>query len=172
MRARLSILVASICACPAGAPTGVPQGGELEHDPTCTLAGSLSVEIGDGTEGFLAVAPGEGPVAHSGPQGGMHSFAGVRIGDLALDRYDVVLVELTMFAASECPEPGRACTGAPMNVSRSWVLGDVAPLEVVDDDTIEQDRLVVPVGEGAVVLQARVEDPCSRTGLGQISFVR
>jgi hypothetical protein len=173
MRAWLPIVVAALAACPgSSAPTSVPEGGAFQHDPSCMLDGSLSIEIGDGTDGFRALAPGVGPEQHFGPQGGSHSFAGVRIGNVALDRYDVVLVELTMFEASECPELGRACTGAAMNVPGTWVLGDVAPLEIVGDDTIEQDKLLVPVGDGEVVLQALAEDPCGRVGLGQISFER
>lgn len=172
-RMMLAVVALMATACPtAGPPTGVPQGGAFQHDPACMLDGSLSLELGDGTDGFRALSEGEGPVQHFGPQGGSHSFAGVRIGGLALDRYDVVLVQITMFGADACPELGTACTGAPMNAEQTWVLGDVAPLEVTADDTVEQDQLVVPVGAGEVVLQALAEDPCGRVGLGQISFNR
>lgn len=167
------LLGSLMTGCPAsGPPTGVPQGGEFQHDASCTLEGALSIEIGDGTDGFASLGAGEGPVQHFGPQGGTHSFAGLRIGGLALDRYDVVLVQMTMFEAAACPQLGSACTGSPMNASQTWVLGDVAPLEIVGDDVIEQDQLVVPVGSGNVVLQALAEDPCGRVGLGQISFLR
>src|SRR5262245_4279217 len=73
-------------------PSGVEMGGEFELDPSCMLDGTLEVELGDGSNGFTPLADGESPVTHHGPQGGTHMWIGVRIGNLALDRYDVVRV--------------------------------------------------------------------------------
>lgn len=136
------------------------------------LDGALQVELGDGTSGFVALMTGSGPVQHFGPQGGTHSFVGVRIGGLALDRYDEVLLQVALFESAQCEAPGTPCRDQPYFGSGTWVLGDDPPLDPIDDQTIEQDQLVMSVGEGAVVLQAQVEDPCGQVGLTQHPFAR
>jgi hypothetical protein len=164
-------LLALGCPSPS-APTGVPQGGAFQHDPSCTLDDALTITLGDGTDGFAELSPGLGPVMHHGPQGGTHSFIGVRIGGLALDRYDVVLLELAVFASGQCGAPGVPCRDFPMYGKGTWVLGDETPLDPVDEHTIEQDQLVMSPGDGAVVLQAQAEDPCGQVGLAQHPFSR
>jgi len=162
-----------LLGCPtSSAPTGVAQGGAFEHDPSCTSNDALTITLGDGTSGFAELSPGLGPVMHSGPQGGTHSFVGVRIGGLALDRYDIVLLELSVFNSHQCGAPGTACIDYPEFGQGRWVLGDDTELEATDEQTIEQDQLVVSPGEGAVVLQAQVEDPCGQVGFAQHRFSR
>lgn len=172
---RESLLLAPLlAACPTdpSAPTGAPQGGEFVHDPTCTLAGSLSVALGDGTDGFAALTSGQGPVEQFGPQGGTHAFAAVQIGGLALDRYDIVLLQLSLFAAEQCPTADAPCEGDATFGVGTWVLGDSLPLDPIDAHTIEQDQLRIEAGAGAVVLQAQVEDPCGQVGFAEQPFVR
>jgi len=173
--ARESVLLAPMLAgCPTtpSAPTGAPQGGEFTHDPSCTLAGSLSVSLGDGTDGFVALTSGQGPVEQFGPQGGTHAFAAVQVGGLALDRYDIVLLQLSLFAAEQCPTVDAPCEGDATFGVGTWVLGDTLPLDPVDAHTIEQDQLRIEAGSGAVVLQAQVEDPCGQLGFAEQPFVR
>jgi hypothetical protein len=159
--------------CPSpSAPTGAPQGGEFTHDPSCTLTGSLSVALGDGADGFVALTSGQGPVEQFGPQGGTHAFAAVQIGGLALDRYDIVLLQLSLFTADQCPETDAPCDGDATFGVGAWVLGDTLPLEPIDAHTIEQDQLRIEAGAGPIVLQAQVEDPCGQVGFAQQPFVR
>lgn len=166
-------LCIALFGCPSpSAPTGVPQGGSFQHDPSCTLDGALTITLGDGTSGFAELATGVGPTEHHGPQGGTHSFVGVRIGNLALDRYDIVLLELSVFAAAQCPTAGAACVDHPQWGQGRWVLGDDTSLDPIDEHTIEQDQLVTNPGYDAVVLQAQVEDPCGQVGFVQHPFSR
>lgn len=158
--------------CPTTAPEGTPQGGAFHHDPSCELDSALTIELGDGTSGFVALAPGQGPVEHFGPQGGNHAFASVRIGGLALDRYDIVLVQLGVFGAEQCPSTTSPCVGDPSFGLGTWVLGDAIELDPIDEQTIEEDQLRVGVGTGALVLQAQAEDPCGQVGLAQQAFTR
>ncbi len=162
-----------LAGCPGpSAPTGAPQGGEFTHDPSCPLTGSLSVALGDGDDGFVALASGQGPVEQFGPQGGTHAFAAVQIGGLALDRYDIVLLQLSLFAAEQCPMVDAPCDGDASFGVGTWVLGDTLPLDLIDAHTIEQDQLRTEAGTGAVVLQAQVEDPCGQVGFAEQPFVR
>jgi hypothetical protein len=173
-RAKVGAACVLLLGCPSSptAPGGVPQGGSFQHDPNCTLDGALTITLGDDTTGFAELSPGLGPVMHFGPQGGSHSFVGVRIGGLALDRYDIVLLELAVFAAEQCGAPGTPCSDYPAWGVGRWVLGDDTPFEQIDEHTLEQDQLVVSPGDGAVVLQAQVEDPCGQVGFEQHPFSR
>ncbi|MBX7078315.1 MAG: hypothetical protein K1X88_03940 [Nannocystaceae bacterium] len=159
-----------LAACPADESHEVLPGGAFQHDPACMLDAPLAIEIGDGTLGFGALDPGEGPMVHFGSQGGQHMFVGVRIAGLALDRYDRVLVEAGWYEREQCPTLGVPCSGE-VSSDEVWVLGDVAPLHPVGADTIEQDgmRLYLEYG-GEIVLQVRAEDPCGQQGLAQIVF--
>src|SRR5688572_2897194 len=104
----LSLLLAQLPACDifggdgGGGPGGVDMGGAFELDPSCELDGELVVELGDGTDGFVPLAEGLGPNVFHGSQGGTHMFLGVRIGNLALDRYEVVRVTTGMFDPAQC----------------------------------------------------------------------
>lgn len=169
---RLALTLASLGACLAACPQpvdpGLAPGGEFERDPTCTLTGTLTVEIGEGSGGFTPLAANASPEVHYGSQGAQHIFVGVRVSGLALDRYDTLRTLLTWYPASECPTLGEPCEGEYYGYNE-WVLGDVAPLEIVDDDTIEQgDLRLVLEGGGDIIVQAEVEDPCGRRGLAQL----
>ncbi|HET6582046.1 MAG TPA: hypothetical protein VFG69_01340 [Nannocystaceae bacterium] len=176
-RATLVAALSQLAACPGwfgggdDGPGGVEMGGDFEVDPSCMLDDALVVELGDGTDGFAMLADGDGPTLHFGPQGGTHMWLGVRVGNLALDRYDVVRLTVGIFDPSQC-ESEAPCDGPP-RLMGEWVLGEVEPLDPVDEHTIEQDQLtfIVDIEGEDVVLQARVEDPCGQTGLTQRRFV-
>lgn len=180
-RAFLLAALSQLAACPffgigqggGGGPSGVEMGGDFELDPSCMLDGELEVELGDGSEGFVALAEGESPTTHHGPQGGTHMWLGVRIGNLALDRYEGVRVTTGMFDPAQCEPLGEPCEAPAMWFTGQWVLGDDEHLDVVDDTTIEQDELtaVFDIQGQELVLQAWVEDPCGRVGLAQHRFV-
>jgi hypothetical protein len=156
-----------------GGPSGVDMGGDFELDPSCMLDGTLEVELGDGTDGFMSLADGESPVLHHGPQGGTHMWLGVRVGNLALDRYDIARVTTGMFDPAQCESPGEPCEEPAAWHTGQWVLGDVEPLNAIDEHTIEQDQLtaLLEIDSEELVLQARVEDPCGQVGLAQHRFV-
>jgi hypothetical protein len=74
-RALALSLLPLLAACPLfgsgnNGPGGVGMGGSFERDPSCELDGTLLVELGDGSDGFVALADGEGPSVHHGSQGG------------------------------------------------------------------------------------------------------
>jgi hypothetical protein len=182
MKARFALLamLSQLAACPfffgnggGGGPSGVEMGGEFALDPSCVLDGSLDVELGDGSDGFRELADGESPVVHHGPQGGTHMWLGVRIGNLALDRYDEVRVTTGMFDPSQCEHEGAPCDAPAEWHTGQWVLGDDEHLDPIDEHTIEQDQLtaVFDIHGQELVLQAWVEDPCGQVGLAQHRFV-
>lgn len=174
-RRRAALLTAALllAGCPSpSAPSGAPQGGEFTHDPSCNLTGSLSVALGDGEDGFVALTSGQGPVELFGPQGGTHAFAAVQIGGLSLDRYDIVLLQLSLFTAEQCPTADAPCDGDATFGVGAWVLGDTLPLDPIDAHTIEQDQLRIEAGAGPIVLQAQVEDPCGQIGFAEQAFAR
>lgn len=164
----LVALVPVLTACPGSTVPGLEPGGEFHLDPSCTLTGTLAVEIGEGTGGFAPLAQDAAPQIHYGQQGGQHMLVGVRVEGLALDRYDTLRTEIAWFEAEQCPNLGAPCSGEARS-RNEWVLGDVTPLEIVGDDAVEQGDLAVvlePVGN--IVLQVEVEDPCGRLGLAQL----
>ncbi len=179
--ASLVVALTQLAACPAWfgggsaeGPGGVEMGGEFALDPSCMLDDALAVELGDGTEGFTPLADGEGPMLHFGPQGGSHFWLGLRVGNLVLDRYDLVRVTTGIFDPTQCESSDAPCVGPPAWHSGEWVLGDVIPLDPIDEHTIEQDQLTAVVDgiEGEeVVVQVRVEDPCGQIGLDERRFV-
>lgn len=154
-------------------PDGVEMGGGFELDPSCELDGELSLAIGDGAEGFTALGDGQSPQVFHGPQGGSHMWLGVRIGNVALERYDVVRVASEMFDPAQCLEVGQPCEGPGQWHSGEWVLGDVTELEPIDAHTLEQDRLtaIFDIHGQALVLQVTVEDPCGQVGFAEHRFV-
>lgn len=155
-----------------GGPSGVPMGGDFELDPSCMLDDMLEVELGDGSDGFTPLADRESPVTHHGPQGGTHMWLGVRIGNLALDRYDVVRVTTGLFDPSQCEPEGAPCEAPAQWDAGQWVLGDDEPLDPIDEHTIEQDQLtaIFDIHGQELVLQAWIEDPCGQVGLAQHRF--
>ncbi|MBC8071411.1 MAG: hypothetical protein IAG13_24000 [Deltaproteobacteria bacterium] len=175
----LLVLVPSLAACPGwfetgdDGPSGIDMGGEFELDPSCELDGELTVEIGDGTNGFKALVGNAGPIVHHGSQGGTHMWVGARIGGLALDRYDVVRVGIGAFDPLQCEPVGEPCKGRPLWFDGEWVLGDVVPLEPVDEHTIEQDRLTAlfDIHGQALVLELGAADPCGQTGFDQLRHI-
>jgi len=83
---RAALLALVLTGCPINPDPGLvipPQddGQQLEREPACTLTGSLELELVEavGTLDFKPLAPGEGPSAHYGPQGGSHLELGVRV---------------------------------------------------------------------------------------------
>lgn len=163
----LAPLALSACFLVEG-PSGGPM-PQFEIDPSCELAGALVVEVGDGTVGFAPLADGAGPPINYGPQGGMHVFAGVRVGNLELERSDRVRVRLGLFDAEACPTLGEPCTGDPSWGGGEWVFADPEAPELVDAHTIEEGAMAIVLDElpANVVLQAIVEDTCGRVGLAQ-----
>lgn len=175
----LLVLLSQLAACPffggpgGGGPEGPQMGGEFELDPACVLDDALDVELGDGSDGFAALGDGVSPQVHHGSQGGTHMWIGVRIGNLALDRYDIVRVTTGVFDPAQCEPLGAPCETPAMWQTGQWVLGDVEPLDPIDEHTIEQDRLthIFDIHGQELVLQAWVEDPCGQVGLAQHRFV-
>ncbi|HWB76201.1 MAG TPA: hypothetical protein VG755_14625 [Nannocystaceae bacterium] len=180
-RAILLAALSQLAACPffgiggddGGGPGGVQMGGDFELDPSCELDDMLEVELGDGSEGFVALGEGQSPTTHHGPQGGTHMWLGVRIGNLALDRYEMVRVTTGMFDPAQCEPLGEPCETPAAWHTGQWVLGDDEHLDAIDEHTIEQAELtaVFDIHGQELVLQAWVEDPCGQVGLAQQRFV-
>ena len=66
-------------------PAGCEFSGGFRVDPSCTLTGTLQVEIGQGEQAYEALSDGEKPVVYHGPQGGSHVFGGLRVTNPAVD---------------------------------------------------------------------------------------
>ncbi len=137
---------------------------EFELDASCELEGTLTVEVGDGANEFLPLADGESPQMYSGPQGGAHHYVAVRIGDVALDRYDRIQVEIDAYFPDECPDDGEPC--GPSAFTQTLVLGGSPAWRVVDG-AVEEYGIVVPMNGEDVTVQVRALDPCGREGWAQ-----
>lgn len=163
------------CNCwllPTGPEGDLPEGdcascygdAEFELDPTCELEGTLTVEVGDGFEEFVPLDDGQAPAIYSGPQGGRHHFVAVRVGNVALERYDRLELELDAYFPGECPDDGEPCEATSW--SQTLVLGGDPEWRVVDG-SVEEYGIAVQMDGEDVVVQARVLDPCGREGWAQ-----
>lgn len=145
----------------------------FQLDPSCQLDGDLVVRVGSGEEGFEPLERGQHPPIISGSQGGQHTILGVRVENPALDRYDLLRVELGMFPASQCPTGAAGepleCEGDPPGGSRSIVLGEMTELEPTPEGWVEEHGMVLflDLSTSELVIQAIVEDPCGRRGIAQ-----
>lgn len=152
-------------------------------DPSCSVDGELTAEVGVGVEGFEPLADGQAPSTYEGgggfqTPGVTHTVLGVRIEGAALDRYSTLGARLGIWEAHACmPGPGAeiaACTGNPLYGSRTVVLGESEPLALAQDGAIEEYGITFisdfEVNGGDFVAQIVVEDPCGRTALAQHAF--
>lgn len=137
---------------------------EFELDPSCELPGELTIELGDGADDFLPLADGEAPEIYSGPQGGHHHYVAVRVGEVALDRYDRLELEIDAYLPGECPDDGEPCDDGPWH--QTLVLGGDPQWRVVEGNVEEYGIPVLMDGDD-VVVQVRVMDPCGREGWAQ-----
>lgn len=170
--AALGCLLACNCWLLPPGPEDLPEedcascysDAEFELDATCELEGTLTVELGDGASELRPLADGEAPELYSGPQGGRHHYVAIRVGDVALDRYDRLELQLDAYLPGECPDDGEPC--APGSFSHTLVLGGSPPWRVIDGG-VEEYGIVVPMDGEDVVVQAQVLDPCGREGWAQ-----
>ena len=100
------------------------QSGDLfALDPGCSLTGTLEVEVGGGESNWQSLGDAM-PKTTEGGQGGTHAFAGVRVANAALDRYDKLRVSLAYWGETQAP-----CSSFK---SRDWTSerGSVADVEL------------------------------------------
>lgn len=146
----------------------------------CELEGELTIEIGFGMSAFAPLADGEPPATYSGGGGfqaasASHVGAALRIGGAALDRYDVLGAQVSVYEAGVCVtmgEDSRMCDGVPWIADRSVLLGDGPELNVVGS-VVEEYGITMPIeslGPGAYVVQALVLDPCGQMGVAHHDF--
>lgn len=157
------------CSCWLPGPGDLPEedcsscgsDAEFELDPTCELPGELTVEIGDGPSDLGLLDDGEPPELYSGPQGGQHHYVAIRVGNVALDRYDRIEVEIDAYLPDECPDDGEPCAAG--SFSQTLVLGGSPPWRVVDG-YVEEYGIPVQMNGEDVVVQVHALDPCGREG--------
>lgn len=137
---------------------------EFELDPTCELAGELTVEVGEGPDEFLPLAQGDAPEYYQGPQGGGHHYVAVRIGNVSPEHYDRVELTVDGYYEGQCPDDGSPCGEGWY--SRTLVLGGGNPAWRMVDGSVEEYGIIVPL-DGGEVIQAQVRDPCGREGWDQ-----
>jgi len=168
------VLLLSSVGCPWGTDPDEDVEGDCQScgsdavfmlDPSCTLDGTLTVEIGQGPDSFTALADGEMPTVYQGFQGGEHMFFAVRIGNVSLERYDALQVHLALLDEATCPEGTSPCE-VPMFTDRTLVLGGTMPLRVVDG-AVEEYGIRTILEGAASVMQVDVLDPCGQVGVAQ-----
>lgn len=151
------------------------QSGDLfVFDPGCSLTGTLEVEVGGGEAGWQSLGDTM-PKTTAGAQGGSHAFAGVRVANAALDRYDRLRVSIAYWGETESPcasfksrdwlaergsvpdvqikacKTSQPCVPAEGEIclgrfgQRTLVLGGKQPMNVVDGVVEEFGMLVFDV---------------------------
>lgn len=152
-------------------------------DSSCTLTGELTVKLGYGQSAYVGLAAGELPKLVGGPQGGTHSFLGVRVENASLDVYDKLKVLISTYGLEKSPctyphgdpwpakevdtDPEPAYCRYP-NRSRELLFGQHHPIVVASDGAVEEYgiflRLDEPLPGWGALIEVDVTDPCSRTG--------
>lgn len=148
----------------------------------CDLDGELTVTVGRGMERYEAALLDGEPLPLFMGGGGFqspgvaHVGLALRIEGAALDRYDVVGADLSVYPIEACmtlpDDGGLACDGVPWVGQRSVLLGDDPALNVVGS-VVEEFGLTLSwedPGSGTYVLQATVEDPCGQVGVVHHDF--
>lgn len=145
----------------------------------CSQDADLVVTLGYGTEAFAIALSRQEPPTIEGSGGGFqgagttHTAFGLRIEGAELDLYDVLGAEIGVFEAHACTTQGevRSCEGVPWVASRTVLLGDGPPLNVVDG-VVEEFGITAPMERepGSFVVQAVVRDPCGRQGVTHHDF--
>ncbi len=145
-------------------------------DPSCTIEGTLEVQLGHGETGFQTLEKGALPIVHHGMQGGMHTFLALRVKNADLDRYDKLRVDLGLHAVKEhCGVDDRAIGVEPADTcvfdhgSRSLVLGHSGPMLTLPDGSVEEYGILMFVDSDEYSANPRylsldVQDPCGRKG--------
>ncbi len=151
---------------------------EFAIDETCDLTGSLDIALGRGQHAFEELQAGEWPAVHFGSQGGQHAFVALQVKNAALDRYDLLKVnirfnrEITL-EHDTCEAVGRPLTGADphqcfsSNGGRDLLLGRAGAIRTNDAGAVEEFGILVFLdspGEGRQSIDLLVTDPCGRTG--------
>jgi hypothetical protein len=151
-------------------------------DPTCTLEGDLTVEVGQGESAFVVLTDNEMPTLVTGNQGGQHTFLAVRVMNAALDRYDVLKTRFAFYLIKPC---GAHDGGTPVDQeksgpeddcrylqnSRNLILGVQQPIRTVVGTTeaamVEEFGVLIRTGDTPDFereLELQVDDPCGRRG--------
>ncbi len=166
MRCLLSLLLMG-CNIPEGPepcdldPSSCRRTRGFYIDPACTLSSELVVEAGEGYDAFEAV--GSALEIQTGVQGGSHFFGAVRVGQAALDRYEVLEVTFSLTTPGE-DEP---------HTDRTVVLGDFEPIEVDDEGRVVAYGYLVEVTTGFArddLYSVSVRDPCGRKGSDTVTL--
>lgn len=177
-----------VASCGPGVPDpceqdrlGCEDPTELQHIDGCPDTSPLSVTVGDGENGFVALAPGTGPTMHYGFQGGQHYFLGFRVANASLDLYDQLKVTLWVGQGEACGLGAHPTGVLPEGCEhdlgyRELVIGSAEqPLNVVDGAVEESGLLLVvdyPWSGMSTVVAVEVEDPCGRTGATSVSWTQ
>lgn len=137
------------------------------EDPTCELTGQLDIEIGEGEDEFMTLAPGQLPEIYNGFQGGQHVWLGVRVKNPALDRPALKIRITLSFCNEGCEDP----TSWQTDQVRELIAGS-RTLTTTDEGWFEQASILVTLFDWSFAENRRVEmlvtDPCSRQGLAVI----
>lgn len=140
-------------------PAGCGEGEEFQLDPSCTLDGELVVEVGEGTDGFDPLGPGQLPAVHYGTQGGTHMWVGVRVANHARDYPQLEITVQSLWANGACdPE----CDWS-VNNERVLVV-DEPELEYTADGGAQVGGITLFGSESTGAIRATVRDPCGRQG--------
>lgn len=189
------IAVTAVVGCPSPEPTpptceddvlacdedlAFALADDCTPDERLETAGALELELagGDGTGRWLALASDELPVVHSGPQGGQHVWAGVRVVDptpgRSLHRLEFHFAYCPAgddcsdeanwrFEAEEVDEDGPA--------PARTVIADASVFTTLDGGALELRDVLIFVFYGALGapgdqrrLTVTAEDVCGRTG--------
>lgn len=181
----VSVIIGFFAACeaPAGACDADylacdDGAGTFRLDPTCTLTGPLTVQLGQGDSHYSPLPEGVFPTLYRGPQGGTHAFVALRVeapeadGITALEAHfelrsldpaGVCSPPTAYRSPVDVPGHGPVCSSVGQD--RRVVLGVRSPLRR-DGSAIEEFGLVL-VGAyqpDAWWLGVTVRDQCGRTG--------
>ncbi|MCB9546725.1 MAG: hypothetical protein H6706_12845 [Myxococcales bacterium] len=141
---------------------GCASSGGLTETAECDAEPALSVELGTGRSGFVALAEGELPPLFYGPQGGVHLFGSVRVFGAQLDRYNSLELRFTLeVGPATCPD------GPCGEVREERTVLLEGPLNVTADGTVEEPGFVVFADaiegvDGPIYFRVQVTDPCGR----------
>ena len=143
------------------------EGEDFFYAPECELTGALEVTLGQGTDGFEALAPEQEPKVHEGAQGGHHLCLGLRVENPALEFPRLrVAFDVEIDDPERCAADDPACDPWVGTGRRDLVLGPELPLD--GDGRIEETGFIVLLSLWPQELERRVrlavEDPCGRTG--------
>lgn len=137
------------------------------------VTGPLELVIGSGEAAFTALAGGQGPFVHFGPQGGQHVFMGFQVLNARLDASPLMSISFFLGQGSGCEEPPDQVGTLPsceVTIGKRDLLlgGPGFELRTNPQGDVEESGIVVfvdvPDPELTGMVTMIVEDQCRRVG--------